>query len=304
MPRFATIDVGSHSILIYIAERGKKGTWRTLVDRAYITRLGEGLRESGYLRKEAMERTVQRLCEFVDLAEKYHVEEVIVVGTMALRTSKNSKEFIDLVKRRCNLTIKLISGEEEAQLSYLGIKSDLKISGERIIIIDVGGGSTELILGRSDKIVRMFSLNMGSIGLTEKFLKSDPVKKDELSEAISAIEERLAKLKFDFSPDFLVGAGGTITSLAAIKHKLEDYDSEVVNASELTLLEIEEIMEMLRATSLSKRKEIPGLEAERSQTILAGTAIVYTITRKIGMDKLIVSDKGIRHGLMRKYFGR
>lgn len=304
MARYATIDVGSNSVLIHIAEREPSGTFKVLDDKAEITRLGEELQATGVLKKEAMERTRDAICRFVELAKKYEVDEIVAVGTMALRTAKNSDEFIKMVEENCGIKIEVIKGEEEARLSYLAVKSGLTIPAEKLLIIDVGGGSTEFIFGRGDEIEKKFSLNVGAIRFTEKYLKSDPPKEEELDAALNAIRQEIQNLDIAFEPEVLVGMGGTITNLSAVKHKLVEYDPDTVHGSILTKEDIKEMMEMFRRTPVEERKKIPGLQPKRADVILAGTAIVYTIMEKLEMNELIVSDRGIRHGLMYDRFGR
>ncbi|RKZ01214.1 MAG: Ppx/GppA family phosphatase [Candidatus Hydrothermota bacterium] len=302
--RFATIDVGSNSVLIYIAERDEQGNWKQIDDRAEITRLGEGLQTTGMLKKEAMERTTEALCKFVELAKSYGAEQIVAVGTMALRTAKNADEFIKMVEERCGLRIEVISGEEEARLSYLAVKSGLKFPAERIVIIDVGGGSTEFIFGRGDEIERKFSLNIGAIRFTETYLKSDPVKDEELEAMLEALQSEIGELPMDFVPEALIGIGGTITNLAAIKHKLEVYDPNVVDGTELTVDTVYQLMDMLRKMPIGERKKVPGLQPKRADVIVAGAGIVYTVMKLLGIHKLTVSVRGIRHGLMYDRFGK
>ncbi len=301
---YATIDIGSNSVLVFVAEKDEKGNWKTLAEKAEITRLGEGLKATGRLSKEAMERTAKAVCDFAELARNLGAEKILAVGTMALRTASNSDEFIKLVKDMCDVDVEVIPGEEEARLSFLAVKSGLKTPADRVVVIDVGGGSTEFIFGKGDEIEKKFSLNIGAIRFTEDYLKHDPPEKDEINAMLSAIENELGDLKVDFQPDALLGIGGTITNLAAVKHKMEKYDPEIVDGTELTLQEVEDMLWKFSSMTVEERKKIPGLQPKRADVIIAGTGIVYTIMKKLGLPKLTVSVRGVRHGLMFDRFGR
>ncbi len=304
MPVYATIDIGSNSVLVFVAEKDEKGNWKTLAEKAEITRLGEGLKATGRLSKEAMERTAKAVCDFAALARDLGAEKILAVGTMALRTASNSNEFIKLVKDMCDVDVEVIPGEEEARLSFLAVKSGLKTPADRVVVIDVGGGSTEFIFGKGDEIEKKFSLNIGAIRFTEDYLKHDPPEKGEINAMLSAIESELGDLEVDFQPDALLGIGGTITNLAAVKHKMEKYDPEIVDGTELTLQEVEDMLWKFSSMTVEERKKIPGLQPKRADVIIAGTGIVYTIMKKLGLPKLTVSVRGVRHGLMFDRFGK
>ena len=304
MSRNATIDIGSNSVLLFVAERDENNQWKTLAEKAEITRLGEGLKATGRLSQEAMERTAKVVCEFANFARELGAEAIVAVGTMALRTAENATDFVKMVKEMCDVDVEIIPGEEEARLSFLAVKSGLKTPAERVVVIDVGGGSTEFIFGKADEIEKKFSLNIGAIRFTEDYLKSDPPTEEELKAMLNAIEQELGDLKIDFKPDALLGIGGTITNLAAVKHKLEKYDPEIVDGTILTLDEIEEMMRMFSSMTVEERKKIPGLQPKRADVIVAGTGIVYTIMKKLGLPELMVSVRGVRHGLMFDRFGK
>ena len=305
MAKYATIDVGTNSVLIHIAEKDENGNLKGITDRTEISRLGEGLRDTGNLKPEAMERTAKALSEFVDLAKQHNVEGIAAIGTMCLREAKNSDEFIKKVKDLCGLQIEVIPGEEEARLSYLAVKSGAGIESEKeLLIFDVGGGSTEFIFGKGDEITRRFSLNIGAIRFTEDYFLSDPVTEEEFQNGINAVKEAFADADFSGTADYLIGMGGTITNLAAIKHKLAKYDPNIIQGSKLTLADVTEQMEHFRSIPLEERKKIPGLQPKRADVILAGATIVSVVMEKIGLNELTVSDRGIRHGLMFDRFGK
>ncbi len=298
MARYATLDVGSNSVLIYIAEKDEDGVFKTLEDRAIITKLGEGLREAGILKPEAMERTIEALKEFKALMDKYGVDDYAAIGTMALREAKNSGEFLDRVKREVGIEIEVIPGEEEARLSHLAVVLGLGIKDEDVVIFDIGGGSTEFIYSKGPKIEDKFSLNIGALILTNRFLKSDPVKREEHEALLSYLKEEFDKVKFPEKIDRAIGMGGNVTSITAVKFKMEKYDPNRVQGAVITKDEVWDQIEMYLSKTIEERKSITGLQPKRAETILAGATILYAILERLGKNSFTVSDRGIRHGLM------
>jgi exopolyphosphatase / guanosine-5'-triphosphate,3'-diphosphate pyrophosphatase len=298
MSRYATIDVGSNSVLIHIVEKEATGNLKILDDQAELSRLGEGLQATGELKDEAIERTILALKNFMNLSNSYKVDQVAAVGTMALRIAKNSATFLKRVETECNLKIEVIPGEEEARLSYLAVKSGLGLKEGNIAIFDVGGGSTEFIFGKGDEILKRFSVNIGCIRFTEQYLKSNPVTESELESALQQIEKEFADLKPELTLNALVGMGGTITNVTGVMHKLAKYNPDIVQGSSISKNEIIRQIKLYQSISIEDRKSIVGLQPKRADVILAGVCIVKIIMDKLGMDNFVVSDRGIRHGLM------
>ena len=303
MAKYATIDVGSNSILLHIAEKDERGHWQAVIDRVEMTRLGEELQATGSLKPEAIDRTARALKDFIALVKKQGVAQVAAVGTMCLRVAKNAGDFLQKVKDECSLTIEVIPGEEEARLSYLAVKSGIGLSEGRLVIFDVGGGSTEFIFAKGEHIERKLSINIGAAGLTEKYLISNPVIKKELAMMLNVVQAAFADFELDGKPDTLIGIGGTMTTMGAVLHQLAVYEPDVIQGSVLSLAEIERQMELYRSKTIEERKFIVGLQPKRADVILAGVGIIYTILRKFSVDSATISDRGIRHGLMVDRFG-
>jgi exopolyphosphatase / guanosine-5'-triphosphate,3'-diphosphate pyrophosphatase len=301
MGAHAVIDIGTNSVKMHVAEV-RDGRAKVLADFTEITRLGEGLHETGRLSPEAIARTVDAVASFQKRAVELGAESTIAVGTMALRTASNTSVFTDALRERCGLDVEVIPGEEEARLSYLAVLSGLGAGYGRVAVFDTGGGSTEFIFGRGEEILERFSLDVGSRQPTEKFCKSDPVTESELAQMIAWLEARFERL--EPGVDTLVGMGGTVTSLGAVHHKMKDYDPDVIQGSVLTLNEVERQMEMFRARTVKERRETVGLMPKRADIILAGAAIVMTVMRKLGATELTISDRGLRHGLFYDRFVR
>jgi exopolyphosphatase/guanosine-5'-triphosphate,3'-diphosphate pyrophosphatase len=298
MARYAVIDVGTNSVKFNVSERREDGTWRTVVDRAEITRLGEGLQETGEINSDAMERTVSAIGAMAAEAQDNEVTAIVAVGTMGLRTAGNSNQFIDAVQQRCGVRIEVIPGEEEGRLAYLAVKSGLGLAEGSLVIFDTGGGSTQFTFGRGASVEERFSLNVGAVRFTEEYGLGGMVSPAQLRTALDAIAADLARLGTGRSPDALVGMGGAITNIAAVKHGLAKYDPDIVQGSVIERAEIERQIELYRSRSLDDRRKIVGLQPKRADVILAGACIVMTVMDKLSKDELSVSDRGLRHGLL------
>ena len=300
--RFAVIDIGTNSVKLHVGERRAGDVWRTIVDRAEVTRLGEGLRESGALQPEPVRRTAEAIVEMVSESRRAGAAEIAAVATAGMRIASNPEELVDAVRDRCGVGIEVISGEEEARLAYLGATSELDLGSGALAVFDTGGGSTEFTFGRPGRVDERFSLDVGAAPLTDEFDLGDPVSEEQLEAAVTSIAEQLSRLDGRSSPARLVGLGGALTNLASVKHGLETYDSEVVQGTVLDRAEVDRQIELYRTHTADERREIVGLQPGRAEVILAGACIVRTVLDKLGCDELTVSDRGLRHGLISERF--
>ncbi|HXJ77442.1 MAG TPA: Ppx/GppA family phosphatase [Candidatus Methylomirabilis sp.] len=303
MPRYGVIDVGTNSVKLHVGERRPDGTWRTVVDRGEVTRLGERLAETGALAPDAMERTVTAISGMADEARRDEATAVVAVGTMGMRTASNSEAFIAEVERRSGVRIEIISGEEEGRLAYLAVKSGLGLSAGSLVIFDTGGGSSQFTFGRGSIVEERFSVNVGAVRYTERYGLAGAVSPEQLRAVLDAIAADLARLDTARSPDALVGLGGAVTNIAAVKHGLVRYDPNIVQGTVLERGEIERQIELYRTRTADERRGIVGLQPQRAEVILAGACIVRTVVSKLGKDALTVSDRGLRHGLLIDRFG-
>lgn len=297
MNKYAILDIGTNSIKFFVfsIEDGKS---TTIIEENNISRLGEGLLKNGIISDEAMERNIEALQEFLELAKKEKVEEITAVGTMCLRTAKNSKVFIDRAKKELDLHIEVIPGKEEARLSYLSVLSTIGKTDKDIVVFDTGGGSTEFIFGEGANIENRFSLDLGAVYPTENFLKSNPVTQKEIEDMLDYMNVFFEKKLGGKKADFLVGIGGTVTSMGAVMHKMTNYDPSIIQGSHLTLEEVNNQIKMYKNKTIEERKQIAGLQPKRADVILAGAGIVKTVLELFKIDKFTISDRGLRHGLM------
>ncbi len=301
--RKAIIDVGTNSIKFCLAEETGNGSYTVVKDTNDIARLGEGLKETGLIGPEPLERNAQSVANFAAEAKAAGADEVVAVGTMALRTAKNAAAFIARVKELCGVELKVLSGEEEAQYSYVAVMSGIEGAADAdLVTMDTGGGSTEFVFGTAGKIVRKFSLNVGAVRFTEQYLSQMPVAAEKLAEAQAQIKKELSEGGVSGPVKFLVGMGGTVTSMASVKHKMAKYDPDVIQGSTLTLDDINAQIADYAAKTLDQRREIVGLQPKRADVILAGACIVKAVLELTGAHELTVSDRSLRHGLMYELF--
>jgi len=298
MPIYAVIDVGTNSVKLNISERTQDGVWKTLTDRAEITRLGEDLEKAGAISDAAMQRTALAICNMATEATKAGALKIAAVGTMGLRTASNSQQFLGAVKSRCGIAIEVIPGEEESRLAYLAVKSGLGLAEGTLAIFDTGGGSTQFTFGRGSSVEERFSLNVGAVKYTEEYGLAGIVSPEQLQLALSAISTDLARIDHRSSPDVLVGMGGAITNMAAVKHNLAKYDPDVVQGSVIESQEVDRQIGLYRSRTTDDRRKVVGLQPKRADVILAGACIVHTVLKKLAKDRLKVSDRGLRHGVL------
>jgi exopolyphosphatase / guanosine-5'-triphosphate,3'-diphosphate pyrophosphatase len=301
--RYGVVDVGTNSVKFHLAERSADGAWRQLVDRAEMTRLGEGLEESGRLKPQPMARTIDAIAAMVDEAGRHGAEAIAAVGTAGLRAAGNSAEFVEAVQARCGVRVEVISGEEEARLAFLAATSGLERVDGSLVVFETGGGSTQFTFGHEERLEEQFSVPVGAVRIAEQFGLDGVVDDTVLAAAVDAIAAELPSLDGRPTPATLVAMGGAVTNLASVKHELVTYDPEIVQGSELDVQELDRLIELFRFRSAEERRKIVGLQPKRAEIILAGACIVRTVLGKLGRESLTVSDRGLRHRLLVERFG-
>jgi exopolyphosphatase/guanosine-5'-triphosphate,3'-diphosphate pyrophosphatase len=301
-PRCAFIDIGTNTILCLIAELRDSGRFRVLEDLAEITRLGHGVDRTGLISHEGEQRISAVLRGYLDACKTLGVGEMIAVGTSALRDAGNSVEVRRRWRVELGLDVRVIGGDDEAAYSFLAAQRGLPLSGEELLVIDVGGGSTEFIRGNDSGVTDAVSLNLGSVRMTERFLRSDPVSAEEFAHMTSAIDSELTilgkRLGHLVGASTWVGIAGTFTTLAAVEKKLIRYSHAMVHGSDLTHVEVQRQVRLYRSKTIAERKTIPGLEPKRADVILAGACLIDRMMTLFGARRVIVSDQGVRYGLL------
>ena len=300
--RSAFFDVGTNTILCLIAEIRDTGRFRVLDDMAEITRLGQGVDQTRRISREGEERSLAALKQYRRRCEDLGVDEIVAVGTSALRDADNSAEVRARFKDELGFDIRVISGAQEAAYSFLAVQRGLALSGRQILVIDIGGGSTELISGNQDGIVQSVSIDLGSVRLTERFLPSDPVAADEVKRMNAAIDQELFSLPEqggDPQSTFtLVGIAATFTTLVAMEKNLARYHHRDVHGSTLTLEAVKRQLERLERRSVAERRRLAGLESRGAHVIFGGASLVERLMNRYEADRITVSDQGVRYGLL------
>ncbi|MDR2178875.1 MAG: Ppx/GppA family phosphatase [Synergistaceae bacterium] len=306
----AVVDIGSNSIKLRVA--CKIGAMiRTLIDTTEVVRLGKGL-EHGLLAEDAIERGVYVVENLVCLAERRGAKPRLV-GTMALRTARNSEDFVRQVREATGIEVEILSGEEEARLAWLGAIYSLNMRGkkdENVIVFDSGGGSTEFILGSNARILESISVPIGAVRLTEKFFDSDPVKPKALKSAQKYVRGLLAEYpfcrKFFSSAIFssAIGLGGGVVAIASVKLGLPVFLPETLSGIFLTKADIDQQVERYASATLAERMQIPGLPPKRADIVLGSACIVQCALEALKADSFRVSINGLRHGLLLEMFAR
>jgi exopolyphosphatase/guanosine-5'-triphosphate,3'-diphosphate pyrophosphatase len=303
----AGIDIGTNTLRLLIAELGP-ALYREIGSDRRITRLGQDLDRAGVLSREARERSIQALADFSTRIEKQAVRQVDAVATSALRKASNSREFITEVKQRTGLDIRVIPGEDEARFTLLGVSKALQSTsaGEKnplssALVVDIGGGSTEIIITRPGVEPVAMSLPLGAVYLTERFIRHDPPSGEELERLRRSVREELDHQSALLRPGpacVFVGTAGTITTLAAMDQKLTVYDPERINRSKLTRTAIDGMVRKLSESMLKERRNFRGLEHGREDIILAGAIVTQEIMERFGFSTILVSDWGLREGIV------
>jgi exopolyphosphatase/guanosine-5'-triphosphate,3'-diphosphate pyrophosphatase len=300
--RSAFIDVGTNTLLCLIAEIRDTGRFRVLEDLAEIARLGQGVDQTGVISTAGEERALVILGRYRDRCNDLGVEQITAVGTSALRDAINSEQVRARIRDALGIDIRVISGAQEAGYSFLAVQRGLSHLDRELLVIDIGGGSTEFILGIDNGVSRALSIDVGSVRLTERYLHSDPVRADQVAAMGAAVETQLTEATKEIiaraSNPTLVGIAGTFTTLVAIEKKLTRYSPSQVHGSVLTLAEVKRQVDMLQERSIAERKQIAGLEPKRADVIFAGAFLIDKIMELFGAGRVIVSDQGVRYGLL------
>jgi exopolyphosphatase/guanosine-5'-triphosphate,3'-diphosphate pyrophosphatase len=302
--RYAVIDVGTNSVKFHIGELDNDGAWRSFADRAEITALGEGVGETKRIGAAALERTIAAISGMVSEAKSSGVHAIAAVGTAVFRIAENAAEVIADIRERTGVQIEVLSGDEEARLAYVATIAALGPSVGDVVVFDTGGGSSQFTFGHGPRVDERFSVDVGAARLTDSFGLDGAVSDDVIAKAKVAVSTQLFRLDGRSSPDAVVGMGGAVTNLTAVSLSMAKYDPDKVQGAVLTAAEIDRQIELYRSMDADERRSIVGLQPNRGAVILAGACIVRTILDKLGKDRLTVSDRGLRHGLVVERFSQ
>jgi exopolyphosphatase/guanosine-5'-triphosphate,3'-diphosphate pyrophosphatase len=301
MRRVAAIDCGTNSIRLLIAEPDGAGGLKDLERRLEVVRLGQGVDATGEFHPDALRRTFAAVDDYAELIKKAEVpvENVHFVATSAARDVKNREALFAGIKERLGVLPDVISGETEARLSFNGALSRVTPEGEPVLVMDIGGGSTELITGSvAGELHSAISLDVGSVRVTERFLKQNPVADIDLARAAAYVDELLADSGVDFgSIGTWIGVAGTVTTLAGVYLGLEHYDRERVHGAVIPVASVEELLHQLAAMTVDQIRAFPSMHPGRADVITGGALVEARIAARLNVGDLIVSESDILDGI-------
>ena len=295
-PLYAAIDCGTNSTRLLISDGV---TPRERLMR--ITRLGKGVDRTGRLDPEAIDRTLEVLREYRQVMDRYEVAGVRIAATSASRDASNRDDFFGPAAEILGAAPELLSGEEEARMSFLGATADLEDRDVLTLVVDIGGGSTEFAVGTRD-VESSISIDVGCVRMTEKYLEHDPPTAEELSNYISVVEQFLDDVAREVplagEAARFIGLAGTVTNVAAVEIGLPEYDPEAIHHFVLTKDAVEDVFRTLATEALADRIHNPGLERQRADVIVGGLCVLVEIFRYFGFAECLVSEADILDGLI------
>jgi len=312
---FGSIDIGTGSVLCLAVEMSPDGLAREIVNESAITALGAGTTSEPSVQQTSIERTLAPVVDYVEKLRLAGATSISIVGTSALRKAPNRDEFIERVRRETGLNVDVISGQEEARLTFWGATQDLSTHVGSVVVMDVGGGSTELVLGRlsgaraggTTAPELATSLPIGALTLTDRFITRYPIWPVEMKRlrigicdalAVESVEELVAQMKSESRRPFLIAVGGSATTLVAMEHEISPYVPIRIHKARVPRETILKHIERLGKMSLEERYGIPALPRGRAPVIDAGLSILHELLELFGADAMTVSDKGLRYGVI------
>jgi exopolyphosphatase/guanosine-5'-triphosphate,3'-diphosphate pyrophosphatase len=288
--RVAAVDLGTNSTRLLVADV-RDQTVEEVARRLTITRLGEDVDGGHRLVPSAMARVRDCLGRYRRELEQLGAERTLAIGTSALRDAENGEAFLTEISASYGLTTRLLSGADEAELTLRGVSSDRTLSGSTLVV-DIGGGSTELVLGRPGSVSYSTSLQLGCVRLTERFLASDPPAGDELEACRTYVRKHLPELEATDA----IGVAGTVTTIAALDLALAEYDPARVHRHRMSRASVERELDRLAALTVAERELIPGIEPGRAPVIVAGAVILHELMTVYGLDEIEASERDILDG--------
>ena len=296
--RVCAIDIGSNSVRCLVADAAPGGSISTIERGLEITRLGEGMGKKQTISPEAGERTTAAVVRYVELGRRARAESFLLFGTAILREADNAQSFVDGVREKTGYEIRILSGEEEAEFVYRGVTRAISPPPSDALVIDIGGGSVEFITQATKGNLALKSIPIGCVRMTERFLRADPPRADELTSLRAHVARMLVQeVPLGGAPPArLFGAGGTITTAASLILGLAHYEPAKIHGCVLSLAQVTGLAAKLSAMPLDARRKAPGLEKKRADIIVAGLITLRRIMEFYGLNKNTVTDEGILHG--------
>ena len=298
---YASIDIGTNTVLLLIADY-RNGRLEDVQDVATITRLGEGLKRTGAISEAAMDRTFSVLARYKEEAERLGVKRSCAWDRCHERGCQWQRPLPRRVKEGLGIPIRIIGGKEEAYYTYLSVIHDRFPGMDRFIVVDIGGGSTEIIEGDKSGFGDFISLPVGSVKLTEMFIRNDPPGEREIKDLVTCLKETIIT-PFGGEGRGIVGTAGTVTNLAGIVLGLDSYDKEKVHGLHMEMSEIEDVIARMKKLTVAERSRMRGMEPGREDILLQGIILMREIMAYFGADDLVVSANGVRYGVLYEKLG-
>jgi exopolyphosphatase / guanosine-5'-triphosphate,3'-diphosphate pyrophosphatase len=297
--RVAVVDIGTNSTRLFIADVGDDGALEERHRESIVTRLGARVDATGRLQDDAMQRVFDTLARFRELIDEHGATATTAVLTSAVRDAANGPQFAGVVRERYGLDARTIPGAEEAELTFLGATSEREGDTAEIAVVDIGGGSTEVVVGHGREVAFFVSMQAGVVRQTERHLHHDPPERaevDALAEEVAGIIDREVPAEVRERVTAIVAVAGTATSTAAIDLGLEPYDPTLVHGHVLETAAIDRELARMASLTNDERREVPGLHPDRAPTIVAGMALLRACVRAFGVDRVEVSEHDILRG--------
>lgn len=296
--RISSIDIGTNTILLVIADVDANSIVRVVHDEQVIARLGKGVDEHHVINHETFRRAADFLRSYHDTSKKFQSEKIIAIGTSALRDASNKREFCEFILQTVGISIEILSGNDEAEWTCRGAVLGIDTLTENFTVLDIGGGSTEIISGIGSQILNKMSLDIGCVRVTERLLRTSPPTAQEIIETRALIRKHLTPIDVVRGVSHAIGVAGTVTTLAAMHLQLAQYDPKQVHGYELHYNDILQSFNLLKGKTFDEIKSIPQISAGRADVILAGVIILLEFMEAAGLEKITVSDRGLRYGII------
>ena len=298
MSRWAAIDVGTNSVLLLVAEVHQQRLSR--IEEAFqTTRLGEGFPAQKLLTPQAVKRTIAVIQQYLKKAQQLGAQQVIIFATQVLRHAQNAHSFVEQVKKETGLEVTILNEAQEALLSFYGALDSLPEVDQPVWVFDVGGGSTEVVYGHASSILYHRSFPVGGVQLRHTFHLSDQISPSEIVEIRNFLADVFDLPAVEDIHPFILGIGGTVTTLASVDMRLVEYDFQSVDGHQLSLKRIQELMEQMNSLPLKERQKLPGMEPGRADIIVPATLIVLHLLQRLKKKFLMVSARGLRYGVVK-----
>jgi exopolyphosphatase/guanosine-5'-triphosphate,3'-diphosphate pyrophosphatase len=300
--RLAAIDIGSNSVRLLVAEALRGGTYRILDEEREPTRLGRSVSSQGRLDDESMDKTLQALRTFKEIAAGYQVTSLRTIATCAVREARNGPEFCRRVREEIGLEVEVIAGDREARLAFASVHNAFDLSGKNVVVADIGGGSTEIVFATGNLIESIFSTPLGAVRLTEQFALGENATLADFErmeeEVSSCLKKRTTRPLF--APHFLVGCGGTFTTLAELIMATKKQSDAPVAGYKVSQAEVRHLLDRLRKMPLRARRGMAGMTPDRADIIVAGLTIIDALMKRFRVNTLVIHTRGVRDGLVRE----